>query len=151
MTTLEATHRFFEHYCRQDVDAMVGLFTENGTIDYIPAAMAGLAAETGRKVWTGLIEGFLDLTNEITAVAVAIYLTGGHGVMFDFTESKDLADFIAKFYETGKVVSAACHGSDGLLNVKLSNGEEPDHWQRYNLRPCSVPQICPSPFSWSPR
>jgi putative intracellular protease/amidase len=53
----------------------------------------------------------------------AIYLTGGHGVMFDFTESKDLADLIARFYETGRVVSAVCHGLGGLLNVKLSNGE----------------------------
>jgi putative intracellular protease/amidase len=53
----------------------------------------------------------------------AIYLTGGHGVMFDFTESKDLAELITKFYETGRVVSAVCHGSGGWLNVKWSNGE----------------------------
>jgi putative intracellular protease/amidase len=53
----------------------------------------------------------------------AIYLTGGPGVMFDFTESKDLSGFIAKFDETGNAVSAVCHASGRLLNVKLSNGE----------------------------
>ena len=53
----------------------------------------------------------------------AIYLTGGHGTMFDFPTSKALQDLIAKFYESDKVVSTVCHGATGLLNVKLSNGE----------------------------
>lgn len=53
----------------------------------------------------------------------AIYLTGGHGVMFDFPTSADLEELMARFYEAGKVVSTVCHGATGLLNVKLSNGE----------------------------
>lgn len=53
----------------------------------------------------------------------AIYMTGGHGVMFDFPQSTALAKLTARFYESGKVVSAVCHGPCGLLNVKLSNGE----------------------------
>src|SRR5699024_10307922 len=52
----------------------------------------------------------------------AIYMTGGHGVMFDFPESGALADLAAQFYEAGKVVSAVCHGPAGLLEVKLSDG-----------------------------
>ena len=52
----------------------------------------------------------------------AIYLTGGHGVCFDFPDSTALADLIAKFYDNGKVVSAVCHGPAGLLNVTLQNG-----------------------------
>jgi putative intracellular protease/amidase len=43
--------------------------------------------------------------------------------MFDFPESQDLEELMAKFYETGRVVSTVCHGATGLLNVKLSNGE----------------------------
>jgi putative intracellular protease/amidase len=53
----------------------------------------------------------------------AIYLTGGHGVMFDFPQSEDLEDLIAKFLETGRVVSTVCHGAAGLLNVTLGDGE----------------------------
>ena len=53
----------------------------------------------------------------------AIYLTGGHGVMFDFPQSAELADLIAKFYEANKVVSTVCHGATGLLSAKLSNGD----------------------------
>lgn len=52
----------------------------------------------------------------------AIYLTGGHGVMFDFRE-EPLPSLIRDFYEAGKLVSAVCHGPCGLLDVTLSNGE----------------------------
>lgn len=52
----------------------------------------------------------------------AIYMTGGHGVCFDF-ESPDLAKLTAAFWEAGKIVSAVCHGPAGLLDVKLTNGE----------------------------
>ena len=53
----------------------------------------------------------------------AIYLTGGHGVMFDFPTSAALAVLITKFYELNKIVSAVCHGPADLLEVKLSNGD----------------------------
>jgi putative intracellular protease/amidase len=69
----------------------------------------------------------LENTKKVSDVRLedydAIYLTGGHGTMFDFPESKALGDLMAKFYETGKIVSTVCHGATGLLNVKLSNGE----------------------------
>ena len=52
----------------------------------------------------------------------AIYLTGGHGVMFDFANNEPLTQLIAEFYENNKIVAAVCHGPCGLLNVKLSNG-----------------------------
>lgn len=52
----------------------------------------------------------------------AIFFTGGHGVMFDF-RADDLGALTAKFHETGRVVSAVCHGAAGLLNVPLSTGE----------------------------
>lgn len=53
----------------------------------------------------------------------AIYMTGGHGVCFDFPQSAALAAVTAKMFEAEKVVSAVCHGPAGLLEVKLSNGE----------------------------
>jgi putative intracellular protease/amidase len=53
----------------------------------------------------------------------AIYMTGGHGVCFDFPRSAELAELTAGFYEAGKVVSAVCHGPAGLLEVKLSGGD----------------------------
>jgi putative intracellular protease/amidase len=72
---------------------------------------------------------FMDLLQDTKKVADvnvedydAIYLTGGHGTMFDFRQSDDLEALMAKFYETGRVVSTVCHGATGLLNVNLSTG-----------------------------
>lgn len=52
-----------------------------------------------------------------------VYLAGGHGTMYDFPDDPTLQNIIRKHYESGKIVSAVCHGVGGLLNVKLSNGE----------------------------
>ena len=69
----------------------------------------------------------LENTKKVANVNVedydAIYLTGGHGTMFDFRQSKALETLMARFYETGRIVSTVCHGATGLLNVNLSNGE----------------------------
>ncbi len=53
----------------------------------------------------------------------AIYLTGGHGTMYDFVGNETLNNLIRSFYENNKIVSAVCHGVCGLIGVKLSNGE----------------------------
>lgn len=52
----------------------------------------------------------------------AIYLTGGHGVMFDFPGNETLARLLVEFYQSGKFVTAVCHGPSGLLGVKLDDG-----------------------------
>jgi putative intracellular protease/amidase len=53
----------------------------------------------------------------------AIFLSGGHGAMWDFPNSRGLADAIATIYDGGGVVSAVCHGPAGLINVAKSNGD----------------------------
>lgn len=73
---------------------------------------------------------YMDLLSETKSVAQvsadaydAIYLTGGHGTMYDFPESRHLARLVGAFADQGKVVSAVCHGPAGLLNVKRANGK----------------------------
>lgn len=51
-----------------------------------------------------------------------IFYAGGHGVMWDFPDNKELAAICSKIYENGGVVGAVCHGPAGLLNVRLSDG-----------------------------
>lgn len=53
---------------------------------------------------------------------VAIYYAGGHGVVWDFPENETLQTISQKIYENGGFVCAVCHGSAGLLNIKLSDG-----------------------------
>jgi len=53
---------------------------------------------------------------------VAIYFTGGHGVIWDFPDNETLQTISRKIYENGGYVSSVCHGAVGLLNIKLSDG-----------------------------
>ncbi|MBQ0138360.1 MAG: type 1 glutamine amidotransferase domain-containing protein [Kurthia sp.] len=52
----------------------------------------------------------------------AIYYAGGHGVMWDFAEDKNLQKIASAIYANGGVVSAVCHGVVGLLNIKDEQG-----------------------------
>lgn len=53
----------------------------------------------------------------------AIYLAGGHGTMWDFRQSEELADVIGAFHGTGRPVSAVCHGVSGLVDVTEGSGQ----------------------------
>ncbi|GIE34031.1 dihydroxyacetone kinase [Actinoplanes italicus] len=52
----------------------------------------------------------------------AIFYVGGHGAMWDFPDSPDLARLAVGVYGRGGVVSAVCHGPAGLLNLRLPDG-----------------------------
>ena len=52
-----------------------------------------------------------------------IYYSGGHGVVWDFPDNKELQDISRKIYENGGIVSSVCHGAVGLFNIRLSDGE----------------------------
>lgn len=52
----------------------------------------------------------------------AIFFAGGHGTMWDFPDNPAVLKLVPEFYESGKIVSAVCHGPAALVNVKLSNG-----------------------------
>ncbi len=53
----------------------------------------------------------------------AIFLAGGHGVMWDFATSDALAHAVSHVYNQGGVVGAVCHGSAGLINAKRVDGK----------------------------
>lgn len=52
----------------------------------------------------------------------AIYFSGGHGAMFDFPDNLQLQKLTAEIFENNGVVGAVCHGSAGIVNVRLSSG-----------------------------
>lgn len=53
----------------------------------------------------------------------AVFIVGGQGPMVTMMDDKELQDWIAAFYQTGKPTTAVCHGTCILLKTKLSNGE----------------------------
>lgn len=52
----------------------------------------------------------------------AIFYVGGHGAMWDFPSSPDLARLATEIYASGGVVSAVCHGPAGLVDLRLPDG-----------------------------
>lgn len=52
----------------------------------------------------------------------AVFLPGGHGTMFDYPGSEELARLIERFDRDGKIVAAVCHGPAGLVSSKKPDG-----------------------------
>lgn len=54
---------------------------------------------------------------------IAIYFTGGHGVMWDFPENNALQKIASDIYESNGYVLSVCHGIAGLLNIRLADND----------------------------
>lgn len=52
-----------------------------------------------------------------------IYYTGGHGVVWDFPDNKQLQKIAMAIYNHGGIVSSVCHGAAGILNLKTNDGQ----------------------------
>ncbi|HFI0450121.1 TPA: type 1 glutamine amidotransferase domain-containing protein [Streptococcus suis] len=52
-----------------------------------------------------------------------IFYTGGHGVMWDFPQSMEIAELAGQIYQKGGLVTAVCHGVAGLLPIKDEAGQ----------------------------
>ncbi|MEM9291078.1 MAG: type 1 glutamine amidotransferase domain-containing protein [Acidobacteriota bacterium] len=53
----------------------------------------------------------------------AVFVAGGQSPMFTMIDDGDLHAFLARAYESGKVLAVVCHGACTLLKTRLSNGE----------------------------
>jgi putative intracellular protease/amidase len=53
----------------------------------------------------------------------AVFYPGGHGPLWDLTDNSDSITLIESFIAANKPVSAVCHATAALLNVKDSNGD----------------------------
>lgn len=66
-------------------------------------------------------------TRSIAAVKIAeydaVFLVGGQSPMYTFIDNPKLHQFVADFYEAGKVVAVVCHATCVLLKTKLANGK----------------------------
>ncbi|MCJ1473716.1 hypothetical protein MMC13_002367 [Lambiella insularis] len=52
----------------------------------------------------------------------AVFYVGGHGPMWDLATNETSHQVIREFYESGRIVSAVCHGPAALVYAKLSDG-----------------------------
>jgi len=54
---------------------------------------------------------------------IAIYYTGGHGVLWDYSDNSELKKMAEEIYKFGGFIASVCHGAAGLLNLKDKNDE----------------------------
>ncbi len=62
----------------------------------------------------------------------AVFLPGGHGVMWDFAENAQLAKIVGPLFDAGKIVAAVCHGPAGLVSARRRDGLPIVHGKRVN-------------------
>lgn len=122
----ELTHAydlFYEKGYQQQIVSPQG-----GTSPLEPRALKWPLLDSSAKAWLNDASRMNLLSNtarpdEIDAADFdAIYFTGGHAVMWDFPDNKELQRITRDIYERGGVVSSVCHGYCGLLNTTLSEG-----------------------------
>lgn len=84
----------------------------------------------GISSYTIKYEGFLEKANSSFNPSQidpnnywGVFIGGGYGVMFDVADNKKIHSIISSIYESGGMVGVGGHGSAGIANAKLSNGE----------------------------
>ena len=53
----------------------------------------------------------------------AVFLPGGHGIVYDGPPSHDMKSVVEAFVAADKVVSAVCHGPAGLVSITCPDGK----------------------------
>ncbi len=61
--------------------------------------------------------------DSITEPYDAVFVVGGHGVMWDLSTSEGVARLLRDTFERSGVVAAVCHGPGALVPVTLSSGK----------------------------
>ncbi len=73
------------------------------------------------------MRSMLDTSLSVSGIDVkdyeAIYLSGGHGTMFDFRQSAALQQKLTEFHAAGKILSGVCHGVAGYIDTVDARGE----------------------------
>ncbi len=95
-------------------------------LDPTSLATAEMGPKVGKRYEDPEYMALLDDTVSVAEVAGrdwdAVYVTGGHGVMFDLPNNPELAGVLARTLEEGRIVSAVCHGPSAFIGATLSDG-----------------------------
>lgn len=100
-----------------------------GLVPLDPESLSAPILKLGRTDRRYEDPAFMALLEDTTAVdEVAdepwdvVYLTGGHGTMFDFPHNPTLGGLLARTLEGDGIVAAVCHGPSAFVGAKLSDG-----------------------------
>jgi putative intracellular protease/amidase len=127
-TNINSSNHFSEIVIAYDV------FIKNGyTVDFIspkggaiPIGYIETSDTTQKKyLYDNNFMNLLKTTHKPTEINIAdykaVYYSGGGSAMFGVAENVDIQNIATKVYEKGGIVSAVCHGTAGIVNLKDSN------------------------------
>lgn len=122
-------------YWGEEFSVPFDLFTKAGYSVTVASPLGGIppvdAASVDDTSRSALNATFSDLKtrnmlkrlSEIKAEKFdAVFVVGGHGVIWDLVVDPDLNRLLLQFDQQKKVVSAVCHGPAAFVNVKDSTG-----------------------------
>jgi len=89
-------------------------FSENFVTDHVKRYL-------GDEELKQYVENSLSL-KDVPGSFDALFVPGGHGIVFDGPNDETLNALGNKFWAKGKVVSAVCHGPSGLVNFRAPDG-----------------------------
>lgn len=123
----ELTH-VYDQLAEAGIDQVIAS-PAGGVVPLEPRSLKPVIAD--RKTLARLDDsGFMHLLQNTPAVADidwhdidAIYLTGGHGVMYDFPDNVALAGLIRDLHDNGRIVSSVCHGYCGFIGVSVGDDQ----------------------------
>lgn len=92
-----------------------------------PKSATGDAAVVKRFLADDIATKKLAATKTVEEAATArfdaVFVVGGHGVMWDLATNDALARLLGKAHDQGRVVAAVCHGPAALSKVKDAAGQ----------------------------
>ena len=137
----DVVRRFFDAYREHDVEAMVSACSECAEVHYVPFELwgkqrvlrgDGMVRSIGKVLWTGLIESFPDLSNEVTSlhadasgnVAAEVLIRGTQAKVWGPIASQGRAFvvphlFVLKVGEAGLIDSISAYWDGAELQRQL--------------------------------
>lgn len=111
-----------------DAGAQVELASpEGGRPPADPKSEGGTSAEVARFLDDPTARAQLADTRKLADVDPeaydAIFVAGGHGVMWDLAGSPEAASLLSAAWEAGRVIAAVCHGPAALVDVRTADGK----------------------------
>ncbi|SFI51876.1 type 1 glutamine amidotransferase domain-containing protein [Halpernia frigidisoli] len=88
-------------------------------IDPTSALTENITASNRRYQDDEILQNQFKTTKKISEVQAAdydaLFISGGHGPLFDLSEDAETGKLIIDFYNAGKYVTAVCHGSAAFI------------------------------------
>jgi putative intracellular protease/amidase len=117
------------YYIFLDAGAAITLASpKGGTIPLDPKSESIIASTTTIRRFQKDLEAMSSLNHSLPLDTLkaadfdAIFLTGGHGPMWDFPENNSLQQLVEDFYRQHKTIGAVCHGVAALVSPKNELG-----------------------------